>query len=642
MVGMDWRPTNPSVQAINCETDAKAQAMLANQQADLIKAAEDFATLFGVSLDFAKDIQSWAGQQSAFVLLSEGKAGMQPVFITTSRDSAAANAALEKLLAPWQRIGEVNAQPDQDYPIIAFKMPKEHIEVYASAFGQVVAISPSKDALKHALAGKGFEPGSPADRIIKTFSDSMLYAYADPKLAAEMDLKNVPIPVSAVGLGISAVPTGMKLQVIGLLNEQVTAMMQQMGIQLAPGTVVVNPGIPSGSLAAASILDLNSVAGALGMMKLGSGHGFQLEKLLQDTQASVAITAVLPTPTGVAAFMAPSADVAKDKLGKIIEQAKKLKLYEKTDVGCGSVCYSIKTPHGWTMYVTQTGNYILLAKDKQALNSAVATISGNSNPLVASTVYKETMACLGNSNVLTVYVSLAPLQGIGYLGEGLGVGDVQPIYGTLAKSLENMQALGLGIGLNGDTASVTLFLRAKPGMMPGAGIASASVAAIGAAVLFPVFGSARHSARMSHCDSNLEQLAVALRGYIVDHNGKLPTAANWRSELEEYAEDIDMSCPDGDTVYAFNKNLGGLSINRIKNPSEVVVFFEASADLPNAAGSRANAELPHDGKGFFAYLSADVKSLSQVPPQSQWVPKYEKAKPTKKATSKKTVRKHKK
>ena len=80
-------------------------------------------------------------------------------------------------------------------------------------------------------------------------------------------------------------------------------------------------------------------------------------------------------------------------------------------------------------------------------------MSGVQPSLAQSQVYTETMAGLGNSNFLTAYVNLAPIQGLGFLAEGLGLGQVSPLYGSIAKCIENMQALGVGLGYDGDAVA---------------------------------------------------------------------------------------------------------------------------------------------------------------------------------------------
>ena len=98
VAGCDGRPTNPSVQAMNKSLSPEAREAQAKQNASMRKGIEDLLTLFGISLDFAKDIDTWAGNQCAIALIPEGKANVQPVLMLSSTDEAAARAAMDKLL----------------------------------------------------------------------------------------------------------------------------------------------------------------------------------------------------------------------------------------------------------------------------------------------------------------------------------------------------------------------------------------------------------------------------------------------------------------------------------------------------------------------------------------------------------------
>jgi hypothetical protein len=213
-----------------------------------------------------------------------------------------------------------------------------------------------------------------------------------------------------------------------------------------------------------------------------------------------------------------------------------------------------------------------------------------------------------------------------------------PFYGPAAKSLQNVHALGLGAGFDGEKLSATIFLRAKPEIGPTIGPMLVGGTAIGSAVLFPVFARARASAQSANCASNLNQLVMAAQCYASDHDGKLPSMATWQTDLTDYLLDPlpELECRAGDSVYAFNKNLGGVNFNKLTNKESVVMFFEAEPDLPNRTGSRANAILAHDGVGWFAFADGRVQRLSEVPPQSQWVPSYATPKPVQKAPARKT------
>jgi prepilin-type processing-associated H-X9-DG protein len=218
----------------------------------------------------------------------------------------------------------------------------------------------------------------------------------------------------------------------------------------------------------------------------------------------------------------------------------------------------------------------------------------------------------------------------------MGLSQMSPMYAAAAKCLQDTQALGVGLGFDGEVVNATVFLRSKPGMMHGIGPAIVPVAAIGAAVLFPVYARSREAAKVSTCMSNMHELAIATIMYTDVNNGKLPTSAKWTTQIKDYLKVPLMACPSGGAVYAFNKNLSGLKLGNIQNPAEVVLFFEAKPGLPNASGSRADAILPHNGakviphRCVIAFADGHVKLFSSAPDQSHWVPKYAAPKPVKK------------
>ena len=69
IAGSDARPDSPSMRALDAAQSPEMRATLAKQDRAMRKALEDFALLFGTSLDFAKDIESWAQPQCAVMLL---------------------------------------------------------------------------------------------------------------------------------------------------------------------------------------------------------------------------------------------------------------------------------------------------------------------------------------------------------------------------------------------------------------------------------------------------------------------------------------------------------------------------------------------------------------------------------------------
>ena len=262
LVGFDGRPDNPSMIALAKSRDPAMQEQIACQQAAMRKAIEDFATLFGISLDFAKDMDSWTGEQWLLVVVRDGEKGEPiPVFMLASKDADAANAALLKMLAPFERIGEVTTEPG----IIAFKTSDKSVEVYASASGPVVAFSPSKTALRKALGQAGPAAESIAGKALTALSGSMFYAYADPAL---FEVKPSEVPLTGVSMGVSVTDTGVKVRARGYLTEDAKGLVKQ-AIAPKAGDRTVNPAIPSTALVAASLPDFSVLAG---MASQFAGH----------------------------------------------------------------------------------------------------------------------------------------------------------------------------------------------------------------------------------------------------------------------------------------------------------------------------------------------------------------------------------
>lgn len=128
-----------------------------------------------------------------------------------------------------------------------------------------------------------------------------------------------------------------------------------------------------------------------------------------------------------------------------------------------------------------------------------------------------------------------------------------------------------------------------------------------AAILFPVFSSARRKAHQSACTSNLRQLSAALKMYLQDNDGVFPPFngyVSWAQMLKPLTrEGYVFRCPgcvvpsgseggQGPWGYAFNSYLSlketakdgdARSDTDIPFPATTVVFCEASYYRKNAS-----------------------------------------------------------
>lgn len=145
-----------------------------------------------------------------------------------------------------------------------------------------------------------------------------------------------------------------------------------------------------------------------------------------------------------------------------------------------------------------------------------------------------------------------------------------------------------------------------------------AIIAVIAAILFPVFASAREKARQISCTSNLRQLGLAFAQYGNDYDETLPLGTlsglggnGWAGQLYPYVKSAGaFACPDDSTTpkfntvgsttyvlqpvsYAYNQDIGitsespqsiGGEISLLNAPSKTVLLYEVTAALnPGAA-----------------------------------------------------------
>jgi hypothetical protein len=133
----------------------------------------------------------------------------------------------------------------------------------------------------------------------------------------------------------------------------------------------------------------------------------------------------------------------------------------------------------------------------------------------------------------------------------------------------------------------------------------------------------RHAAKRAACQSNLKQLAQALRRYAADNGGRLPAATHWREALREYATNpYVFACPERPdrTAFAFNSALGGRRLKDIRDPDATPLLFETSLWQRNAHDHLESFILPHPKGGWskarygnVAFLSGRVRSVTTTP-----------------------------
>lgn len=86
-----------------------------------------------------------------------------------------------------------------------------------------------------------------------------------------------------------------------------------------------------------------------------------------------------------------------------------------------------------------------------------------------------------------------------------------------------------------------------------------AIIAMLAAIIFPVFASAREKARQATCQSNLKQIGLGLLQYVSDYDSCMPFEADanvcWRQLIQPYTKSVQVvTCPDNpnNAMIAYN------------------------------------------------------------------------------------------
>lgn len=141
-----------------------------------------------------------------------------------------------------------------------------------------------------------------------------------------------------------------------------------------------------------------------------------------------------------------------------------------------------------------------------------------------------------------------------------------------------------------------------------ASVALIPIAAIMAAILFPVFSTARDKARQVACQSNTKQICLGFLMYAQDHNETFPNAAGWSDAIYPYVKNRQIfQCPDGDG-YAMNPKVSGVPLTTIASPAQTVLLYDADA--------MGNPVYRHRGGINIGFVDGHVKWFSRTDAQA--------------------------
>ncbi len=116
------------------------------------------------------------------------------------------------------------------------------------------------------------------------------------------------------------------------------------------------------------------------------------------------------------------------------------------------------------------------------------------------------------------------------------------------------------------------------------------------------------------CTEHVDRLTGALRMYSMDYDEHLPPAERWCTATQPYVGSKDLyRCPalEAGYGYALNRNLDEARASEVSVPARVVVVFESSAQVANAADTgQSLCEPPrHPGGNCFGFLDGHVAAI---------------------------------
>lgn len=147
------------------------------------------------------------------------------------------------------------------------------------------------------------------------------------------------------------------------------------------------------------------------------------------------------------------------------------------------------------------------------------------------------------------------------------------------------------------------------GQLKGKGLAIAGIATPAAAlpiiallmaIMMPALGKSKGIVQQKICESNLNQLSVAMFVYTHDYDDKFPPADQWCdlliSEVDVSPQIFNCKNTSLDSVsYGLNKNLNGLRIGDL--PPDMVMIFEIAGGRNIAGGPEMLETQRHGGRG---------------------------------------------
>jgi len=147
-----------------------------------------------------------------------------------------------------------------------------------------------------------------------------------------------------------------------------------------------------------------------------------------------------------------------------------------------------------------------------------------------------------------------------------------------------------------------------------------AIIAVLAAILFPVFASAREKARQSSCLNNQRQIAVAITIWAQDNNNSLCNTATVWTSINMPAKSLvcgsKVKTVATQNSYGYNSMVSGKSLGKLKDPTSIVLTADCkdTASPVNILTTAGDVEMRHNNTqlAVVSYLDGHVAGTSMV------------------------------
>jgi hypothetical protein len=127
-----------------------------------------------------------------------------------------------------------------------------------------------------------------------------------------------------------------------------------------------------------------------------------------------------------------------------------------------------------------------------------------------------------------------------------------------------------------------------------------------AAIMLPVFASAKVAQTKARALSHLKQTSLGMYIYAADAEDRLPLVENWTASTQEYVK----SSPPADRNWglAMNPNVSGLELVKMDNMETALLFVSKKME-PNASDKGESVYIFGKNQALISYCTADCKTF---------------------------------